>query len=92
MIINNYNGAKFRYVGTEEYYDDLGFKQTRAKFKMTRSYLEYLAEKNAEEAKMQIVTLKNKLEYQQKTYGEVDPYDLNEYMRLVQAQYIDLSK
>ena len=39
MIINNYNGAKFRYVGTEEYYDDLGFKQTRPKFKMTRSYL-----------------------------------------------------
>ena len=92
MIINNYDGAKFRYVGTEEYYDDLGFKQTRPKFKMTRSYLEYLADKNAQEAKMDMVTLKNKLEYQQKTYGEVDPYDLNEYIRLVKAQYADLSK
>ena len=54
---------------------------------MTKAYKAYLAEKHAEEEHMELVTLKHKLEYQRQHYGEVDKYDFDEYMRLIQQSY-----
>ena len=83
----SYEGKKFRCTGEVEYYDDLGFKRTKATFAMTKSYAMYLREKHAEEERMELVKLKHKLDYQRKTYGEVDKYDFDEYMRLIQQSY-----
>jgi hypothetical protein len=83
----SYNGKKFFPVEEVEYYDDLGFKRTKTNFMMTRAYVKYLKEKQLEEDRMYLVKLKHKLEYQRKTYGEVDKYDFDEYMRLIQTSY-----
>ena len=83
----SYDGKKFRCIGEVEYYDDLGFKRTKPKFVMTRAYVKYLREKHAEEELMELVKLKHKLEYQRKHYGDVDKYDFDEYMRLIQQSY-----
>lgn len=83
----SYNGKKFFPAEEVEYYDDLGFKRTKTRFVMTRGYKKYLAEKHAEEDRMYIVKLKHKLEYQRKHFGEVDKYDFDEYMRLIQQSY-----
>ena len=83
----SYDGKKFRCIGEVEYYDDLGFKRTKPKFVMTRAYVKYLREKHAEEELMELVKLKHKLEYQRKHYSDVDKYDFDEYMRLIQQSY-----
>jgi hypothetical protein len=54
---------------------------------MTRAYVQYLREKQLEEDRMYLVKLKHKLEYQRKHFGEVDKYDFDEYMRLIQQSY-----
>lgn len=83
----SYEGKKFFPAKEVEYYDDLGFKRTKTIFKMTRAYSAYLAEKHAEEEHMELVKLKHKLDYQRKHFGEVDKYDFDEYMRLIQQSY-----
>lgn len=83
----SYNGKKFFPAEEVEYYDDLGFKRTKTKFQMTRAYVKYLREKQLEEDRMHLVKLKHKLEYQRKHFGEVDKYDFDEYMRLIQQSY-----
>lgn len=83
----SYNGKKFYPAGEVEYYDDLGFKRTKTHFVMTRAYIKYLREKHAEEEHMELVKLKHKLDYQRQHYGEVDKYDFDEYMRLIQQSY-----
>lgn len=59
----SYDGKRFYPAGEVEYYDDLGFKRTKTNFRMTKTYLKYLAEKRAEEEHMEVVKLKHKLEY-----------------------------
>ena len=83
----SYNGKKFFPAKEVEYYDDLGFKRTKTYFKMTKAYVQYLREKQLEEDRMYLVKLKHKLEYQRKHFGEVDKYDFDEYMRLIQKSY-----
>ena len=83
----SYTGKKFYPAKEVEYYDELGFKRTKTDFKMTRGYVQYLKEKRAEEEHMELVKLKHKLDYQRKTYGDVDKYDFDEYMRLIQQSY-----
>lgn len=43
----------------------------------------YINAKNKYELSVYIKLLKSKLDYQYKTYGEVDDYDFNEYCRLI---------
>ena len=86
--IEEYTKRKFRDSGvTETYYDEIGFKRERPIFYMTLAYKKYLREKAEKEKQFEITVLKNKLEYQMKHYGEVDKYDYNEYVRLVQQSY-----
>ena len=86
--IEKYTKSKFRDSGiTETYYDEVGFKRERTVFIMTRGYKKYLQEKAEKEKQFEMTVLKNKLEYQKKHYGEVDKYDYNEYVRLVQQSY-----
>lgn len=51
----------------------------KVKFKMTGPYREYLRQKREEKRKFELMTLRLRLEYQFKTYGEVDEFDFQEY-------------
>lgn len=83
----NYNGKKFVCIGEKQYYDDLGFKRTKPLFVMTKGYKKYLSEKREYDEHMELVKLKHKLEYQRQHFGEVDKYDFDEYMRIIQQSY-----
>lgn len=85
----SYCGKKFRPTGTETYYTEWGEKATRTTFGMTRAYVEYCRKRQAEKEHKYLITLKHKLEYQQKHYGEVDPIDKAEYIRLIQQSYAE---
>ena len=89
VYCENYNKSKFRACGTTTYKDEWGTVHEKTKFCMTRAYKKYLEEKAQKEKAFELQVLKNKLEYQKKTYGEVDEYDYNEYIRLVQQSYSD---
>lgn len=52
----------------------------KPQFKMTRSYATYLREKRKAEIAHDLDILKHKLEYQQRTYGNVDDIDFQEYV------------
>ena len=82
-----YNGKKFYCKGEISYKDEWGAIRTKPNFIMTRAYKKFLREKREHEEHMEIVILKHKIEYQLKTYGEVDEYDLAEYMRAIQSSY-----
>ena len=82
-----YNGKKFYCKGEVSYKDEWGNTRTKPNFIMTRGYKKFLREKREHEEHMEIVILKHKIEYQLKTYGEVDEYDLAEYMKLIQSSY-----
>ena len=79
----SYDGAKFRPAGDEVYYTEWGDKATRTRFVPTRGYIEYCQMQQLRQEKQELLTMKNKLRYQQKHYGEIDPIDLREYNRRV---------
>lgn len=83
-----YTGKKWRVkdevVGfaSNDWWDDT--KELKPVFGMTRGYAKYLREKREAELADRIRCMREKLEYQEKKYGEVDPIDLSEFMALVQ--------
>lgn len=88
MLEYDKNKAKFRPYGEpERKFDEWGQIYYKQNFIPTTSYMKYLHEKQREQDKLEIATLRNKLEYQQKTYGEVDELDVQNYMSLVQRFY-----
>lgn len=48
-------------------------------YAMTKKYREFLKEKAKKNAEEELSVLKSKLEYQYKTYGEVNEMDFQEY-------------
>lgn len=52
---------------------------TKATFVVTKSYKKYLDAKRKFEQQEELRILKQKLEYQYKTYGEIDEIDFQEY-------------
>lgn len=76
-------GSKWRCVGSHTEYDIWGYAKEVSDFRMTSSYLKYLKQKQEEKELNELKVLKNKLDYQYKTYGEVDDLDYNLYVRLI---------
>lgn len=76
---------KYRYVGNIEYHDCWGYKQVKKKFIPTRQYIEYLKQREIEKELFELRVMKEKLEYQYKTYGEVDKLDFDNYIRKAQS-------
>ena len=58
---------------------------TKKVFRMTTTYRDYLKEKRKKEKEDELRILRAKLEYQYKTYGEVDPIDYAEFMAKVKG-------
>lgn len=56
-------------------------------FVPTRAYMKYLAEKEQQKKQLEMDALKSKLDYQQKTYGEVDSVDYAAYMNMIMTHY-----
>lgn len=84
---NKFEGHKWYYDGSKKVRNDEVWWTTEYKevpeYKMTRSYKAWLANKKAKEQKTELEVLKHKLEYQMKTYGEVDDIDFQEYITKV---------
>lgn len=80
-----FTGQKFFAIegDTTTVYDIYGNKTEKQNFRMTRKYLAYLKEKAEHEAKMEVIKLREKLEYEFKTYGEVDNIDYQRFLQLV---------
>lgn len=71
---------RFRPCGEVVTYDIWGQKVVKCDFMPTKQYMQYLQEKQKEEALKELRGLKAKLEYQQQTYGEVDKLDLDYFV------------
>lgn len=84
--MNSYNGSKFRFVESYFVYDEYGYKVEKKKFIPTSGYMKYLKEKEEMAKKREIEILKHSLEYQYKTYGEVDKYDYQRFCAMVGAK------
>ncbi len=82
--MQDFTGSKWRCTGTKKVLNTEQWWQPRyvekAEYRMTRSYLEYLKNKRVIELKQELAVMRTKLEYQQRTYGEVDEIDFNEYV------------
>lgn len=80
-----FTGQKFFAIegDTTTVYDIYGNKTEKQNFRMTRKYSAYLQEKAEHEAKMEVIKLREKLEHEFKTYGEVDDIDYQRFLQLV---------
>jgi len=87
MYQKQFNGSKFFYVGSSYKYDDFGNKIEKKEFRMTKKYKEFLDEKRCYEEQLEVEILKQKLEWQKETYGDVDELDFQCYLRLIQKDY-----
>lgn len=82
-----YQGSKFRPLGqTRVEYTIYGEKVEKEIFIPTKGYLKWLDEQEKEKEAKEFIQLKEKLQYQQKTYGEVDEVDLLRFRQLLNKQ------
>ena len=61
-------------------------------FRMSEQYKNYLTEREQLKKQQELLVLKNKLDYQMSTYGEVDEVDYNLYIHLLTASMNTTSK
>lgn len=86
----DYQGKKFHYIGShlewkfDEDKKDFEKKEVRD-FELSWGYRKYLAKKREKEKQEKIMALRHKLDYQMKTYGEVDELDYQEFIRAITA-------
>ena len=89
--MNDFQGKKWRCVDVklvknqEVWWNDEYIE--KKEFAMTRAYSKYLKEKRNKENLEDLQILKSKLEYQMKTYGEVDKIDFLEYQMKIKEYY-----
>lgn len=78
-----YNGKKVIYKGSTIVYDEYGFAKEKKNFIPTKGYLDYLKEKERLRQEKELEQLKNSLDYQYRTYGEVDDVDFKRYLSML---------
>lgn len=86
--MREFEGKKFRTTGNVVQcgYDAWKCQPIyKDEFVPTSSYLKYLNEKQREKDELQLFSLKSKLDYQMKTFGEIDEVDYNNYMSLLSS-------
>lgn len=82
-----YQGKKFRPTNKFKIeYTIYGEKVKKEIFVPTNGYLKWLDEQEKERKAKEFTQLKEKLQYQQKTYGEVDEVDLLRFRQLLSKQ------
>ena len=72
--MKEFQGKKWRY------------DESTDSFRMTSSYIKFLKERELEKSEFELRVLKESLEYQQKTYGEVDKIQFDYFVSLVTKQ------
>ena len=82
-----YQGSKFRPLETIISYNEWGERVEKTKFIPTKSYMKWLKEREEEKRQREITILRDSLEYQMKTYGEIDKYDYQRYISMIQQSY-----
>ena len=79
--MSTYCGTKFRPTGrTRTSIDRDGNTVVRDEFVPTSAYMKWLEEQKELKRQEELLLLKNKLQYQFDTYGEVDEVDFNLYL------------
>lgn len=82
--MEKFEGAKFYCDGTYLVRDESVTWEdryiTKKHFMITSTYRKYLEAKREEERQDELRTMRCKLEWQYKTYGEVDPIDYAEFI------------
>lgn len=82
--MEKFTGKKFFCVAEHQVRDESAWWEekytNKAEFMMTSTYRDYLKAKRKKEKEDELRILKAKLEYQYKTYGEVDPIDYGEFI------------
>lgn len=89
--MNEFQGKKWycssvKLVKNENAWWKEEYKEVK-EYRMTGDYRKYLQEKKKKEFEEELRVLKNKLEYQKKTYGEVDEIDFQEYQAKIRRYY-----
>lgn len=79
----SYQGTKFHCIDTKIVYNEWGERVEKGVFVPTKSYRKWLEEKEEEKRQHEIRCLKESLDYQYKTYGEVDQYDFQRYCAMI---------
>lgn len=89
IIINeNYNGCTHNSSKLVETGVAIGGKARFGyKSKLNFSYIKYLKEQEEQEDLREFVKLKHKLDYEYKTYGEIDEVDFLRYQQLANKIY-----
>jgi len=84
-----YIGSKFRPTGEFVRYIDNNTNEVCYKEKLipTKGYIEFLKEKEQYKLWDEIIALKHKMEYAQKTYGEIDNIDKLLYESKIRQYY-----
>lgn len=81
-----YQGTKFRWIGVKNTYTIYGEKVEKDIFVPSKDYVDFLKEQQEQQEKMEFEKLKQKLEFEYKTYGEVDDVDYNRFLELSKKQ------
>lgn len=93
--MKQFEGTKFRPFddNNKVVYDIWGNKTIKQGFIPTSSYIKYLKDKYEIEVLEELRTMKNKLDYQLQTYGEVDELDQKMYeYKLAQTKNFRIKK
>lgn len=78
-------GSKFYCSGTKMVRDNWDNLVEKPTFRMTKEYSKYLKAKELEKKNFEIRQLKAKLDYQFRTYGEVEYIDVKRYIHLLET-------
>lgn len=84
MTNSEFSGQKFFCTEETTITDCWGHSTTKPVFKMTKQYYRFLVEKEQKQRQLELLSLKSKLDYQMKTYNEVDQIDYNHYIALLE--------
>lgn len=94
----DYNGAKYHYIGSVTVVDSMAkslgypptmYIKTKKVFCKTKGYSKYLEARRIEEIRREAKAMKARLDYEYKTYGEVDRIDFEYYVSYI-TKYRDI--
>ena len=74
--MKEFNGSKFRCIGTHIEYDIWWNAVEKQDFVLTKGYKEWLQQRELEKQNHEIRVLKDSIKYQIEHYGEADKFDV----------------
>lgn len=96
MIEKTFTDQKWRLSGSHTKWEYNIFQQPELvkvnEFRMTRAYVRFNDEKRLLRMRTEVRVMKSRLDYEYKTYGEIDDIDFNDYLNMVNEYEREKSK